>query len=131
MTVFVDTSALLALLDADEARHGQAVETWRRLLDNDEQLITSNYVLVETYALVQRRLGSEAVDELTSHVLPLIEVDWIDRALHDAAVSALIAARQRDLSLVDCASFEVARRRRARKAFAFGRHFSARGLPPA
>lgn len=131
MTVFVDTSALLALLDADEARHGQAVETWRRLLDSDEQLITSNYVLVETYALVQRRLGSEAVDELTSHVLPLIEVDWIDQTLHDAAVSALVTARHRDLSLVDCASFEVARRRRARRAFAFDRHFTARGLPPA
>ncbi len=128
MTVFVDTSALLALLDADEARHGEAVETWRRLLDNDDHLVTSNYVLVETYALVQRRLGTEAVDELTSHVLPLIEVDWIDQTLHDAAVSALVAARHRDLSLVDCASFEVARRRRARTAFAFDRHFTARGL---
>jgi len=131
MTVFVDTSALLALLDADEARHGEAVETWRRLLHDDDRLITSNYVLVETYALVQRRLGSEAVDELASHVLPLIEVDWIDQPLHDAAVSALITARQRDLSLVDCASFEVARRARARKAFAFDRHFTARGLVPA
>ena len=130
MTVFVDTSALLALLDADEARHGEAVETWRRLLHDDHRLITSNYVLVETYALVQRRLGSDAVDELASLVLPLIEVDWIDQPLHDAAVSALITARQRDLSLVDCASFEVARRARARKAFAFDRHFTARGLVP-
>ena len=58
MTVFVDTSALMALLDADEARHAEAVQTWRRLLDDDHRLITSNYVLVEAYALVQRRLGS-------------------------------------------------------------------------
>ena len=88
-------------------------------------------MLVETYALVQRRLGSEAVNELASHVLPLIEVEWIDKALHETAVSALIAARRRGLSLVDCASFEVARRAPARRAFAFDRHFTARGLVPA
>jgi uncharacterized protein len=46
-------------------------------------------------------------------------------------VSALAAARRRDLSLVDCASFEVARRARARRAFAFDRHFVERGFEPA
>jgi predicted nucleic acid-binding protein len=39
-------------------------------------------------------------------------------------VAALLAARRRKLSLVDCASFTVMRQAGARLAFAFDRHFT-------
>ncbi|HHY95520.1 MAG TPA: PIN domain-containing protein, partial [Firmicutes bacterium] len=49
--VFVDTSALYAVLDADDEWHEKAKAAWEKLLSNDEVvLITSNYVLVETSA---------------------------------------------------------------------------------
>ena len=51
MKVFVDTSALLAVLDADEKRHKQAASAWKRLLEEDARLVTTNYVLVESFAL--------------------------------------------------------------------------------
>ncbi|MCX6538990.1 MAG: PIN domain-containing protein [Acidobacteria bacterium] len=58
MTVFLDTSALLALIDADEVRHEDARLIWKRLLGNDVPIVTTNYVLVETYALTS--VGSAA-----------------------------------------------------------------------
>ena len=30
MSVFVDTSALLAFLDADQPRHGEVIDAWER-----------------------------------------------------------------------------------------------------
>lgn len=59
MTTFVDTSALYALLDADDAFHEPARKAWSALLPaTDGQLITTNYILIETFALVQSRLCS-------------------------------------------------------------------------
>jgi predicted nucleic acid-binding protein len=128
VTVFLDTSALLAVLDADEARHHEAAEIWRRLLERDASIVTTNYVLVETYALTQRRLGSAAVRLLTDEILPVVEVEWIQRDLHERAVSALITADRRDLSLVDAVSFQAMRQRGITRAFAFDRHFEGAGF---
>ena len=41
MTVFVDTSALVALLDASEDRHQAAADAWKTLLHEDSALVTS------------------------------------------------------------------------------------------
>ena len=42
MTVFVDTSALFALLDADDQNHTRAKDSWSRLLAREEELVTTN-----------------------------------------------------------------------------------------
>lgn len=44
---------------------------------------------------------------------------YLDDDLHEAAVTALLAAAQRQLSLVDWVSFTVMRRRVIDEAFAF------------
>jgi predicted nucleic acid-binding protein len=128
MTVFVDTSALLALIDADEARHEDALLIWNRLLGGDVPIVTTNYVLVETYALTQRRLGGAAVRVLTDDLLPVVDVEWIGRELYERAVSVLIAASRRELSLVDAVSFEAMRQRGIDRVFAFDRHFEEAGF---
>lgn len=127
MTTFVDTSAILALLDADESRHAEAVSTWERLAARDTRLVTTNYVIVETIAVAQRHLGVGAVRALVQDVLPAIDVVYVDAELHEAAISALVTAARRQLSLVDCASFAVMRRDRLHAAFAFDRHFAELG----
>jgi predicted nucleic acid-binding protein len=128
VSTFLDTSALLALLDADETRHAEAARVWRRLLEGDAPLVTTNYVLVETYALVQRRLGNAAVRALADELLAVVDVEWVGRELHERAVSVLIAAGRRDLSLVDAVSFEAMRQRGIERAFAFDRHFEEAGF---
>lgn len=125
---FVDTSALIALLDGSEAKHIACARAWRTLLADDEALVTSSYVLVETYALVQRRLGIDAVRTLTTDYVPLLAVDWIDETVHGAALASLLTANRRELSLVDCASFEIMRRRDISKAFALDADFAKQGF---
>jgi len=50
MTTFVDTSALLALFDADDEHHRKAVTAWRRLAQAEASLSTTNYVILKTVA---------------------------------------------------------------------------------
>ncbi len=125
---FLDTSALLALLDGDEGNHAACAEAWRALLAADERFVTTNYVLVETFALVQRRLGVNALQVLCADFLPLIETIWLDKETHESAVGALLIAARRKLSLVDCVSFEVMRRHGVGTAFTLDRHFEQQGF---
>ena len=125
---FLDTSALLALLDRDEGNHAACAEAWRALLAEDERLVATNYVLVETFALVQRRLGVNALQVLCTDFLPLIETIWLDKETHESAVGALLIAARRKLSLVDCVSFEVMRRHGVSTAFTLDRHFQEQGF---
>ena len=128
MSVFVDTSALLALLNADDEHCARAVKVWRRLLEAEETLVVSNYILVETYALVQSRLGIEAADLLQEEMLPVMTVCWVDEKLHQAGTQMLLAERRKKLSLVDCVSFAVMRHFGFRTVFTFDRHFREQGF---
>ena len=128
MTVFVDTSALYAVLDADDDQHARAEAEWRRLVGGGSALLTTSYVLVETTALVQHRLGMEAVGVLERGIRPVLRVAWVDEALHATGMASMLAAGRRGLSLVDCVSFAVMARAGLRQAFAFDDHFAGRGF---
>lgn len=128
MSVFVDTSALLAVADADDQFHHSAQETWVQLLDGGDRLVTTNYVALETTALFQRRLGLAAVRILNQAILPVVEMLWISKAIHDVAVSTLLSANRRQLSLVDLTSFAVMRGHVVESAFTFDRHFAQQGF---
>jgi predicted nucleic acid-binding protein len=127
VTVFVDTSALYALMDRDDPNHVGARRFWEQL-DPGEPKLTHNYVVLETSALVQRRLGLEALRALVDELILPISTVFVDRAVHDAAMSAVLAAQLRQLSLVDMVSFEVMRRAGIRAAFAFDEHFARFGF---
>ncbi len=128
MSVFVDTSALYAVLDADDENHLSALSEWQRLLLDSSQLVTTNYVLVEATALLQHRLGVEAVRIFEQDVCPVLGLEWIDEAKHGAGMASVLAAGRRRLSLVDCVSFTVMRALGVREAFAFDEHFAEQGF---
>jgi predicted nucleic acid-binding protein len=59
------------------------------------------------------------------------EIVWVDRALLDDAWRLYRRYRDHDLSLCDCVSFAVMRRRRIDIAFAYDRDFEAVGFAQA
>lgn len=128
MRFFIDTSAFFALLDRDDANHKKAKKIWSDVLNPENTLITSNYVIVESFALIQHRLGLEAVRGFQEDMLPLINIEWIDAEIHKSGVSALLAASRRRLSLVDCVSFETMRTLGIKTVFAFDPHFTEQGF---
>lgn len=128
MSLFVDTSALFALLDGDEPRHPDVVAAWQSVTGDGRSLFTSNYVLVETFALIQRRLGIQAVHGFADAFVPLLQPVWVDEELHAAAIASLFTAAQRHLSLVDCVSFELMRRLGLTDVLALDADFARQGF---
>jgi predicted nucleic acid-binding protein len=128
VTVFLDTSALYAVLDRDDENHREAASRWRTLVERGELLVTSNYVVLELLALLQHRLGVGAVRALCDDMLGVVDVRFVAEPTHRTALGALLAARRRRLSLVDCASFELMRELGIERAFAFDRHFREQGF---
>ena len=128
MSVFVDTSAFLAVLDGDDDHHPAAAGVWAELLAADTVLTTSNYVLVETCALVQSRLGLAASRAFHEDIWPLLQVQWVDATVHAAAMAILLSSERRRLSLVDCVSFELMRLLQLDTSFTFDRNFREQGF---
>jgi predicted nucleic acid-binding protein len=128
MTAFVDTSALLAMLDADDVNHDRAREVWLALVAAREQLTTTNYVAVETLSLVQRRFGMDTFRRMALELLAVLDLHWVDAEVHRAGLTAVLAANRRRLSLVDCTSFEIMMRNGLRRAFAYDQDFNDQGF---
>ena len=128
MAIFVDTSALLPILNQDDADFPEAQQIWENLAKEQAALVTSSYVLVESLALIQNLLGMEAVHDFQESFAPLFQVVWVTEAVHQLGVAALLATNRRELSLVDCVSFIVCRQRQLDQVFAFDAHFSEQGF---
>src|SRR5688572_8327360 len=129
MKTFVDTSALYALLDEDDDNHSGAA-AWLLSAGPDETdvLVTHSYVVVETAALVQRRLGAAAVRTLFDAFLPALTVVFVDDVLHRRAAAAYLAGLRRRVSFVDWVSFQLMRDSDFDRAFAFDRDFRHEGF---
>ena len=65
MNIFADTSGLFALLVKNDYMYLRAREIFNYLAKQNAQLVTSSFVLAETTALLQRRVGMEAVHDLS------------------------------------------------------------------
>ena len=128
MTIFVDTSAFYAIVDDRDPNHDRARSALGSLVGADAPLTTHEYVVVETTALVQRRLGLAALRRFVDDLLPLVEITWVDETLHGEAREALLAAGRRNVSLVDWTSFLVMRRLGVRRAFTFDPDFGVEGF---
>jgi len=128
LIAFADTSALFALVDRRNPAHAAVARAYDQLEAEATVLATTNYILLETFALLQRRLGLDAAREFAQRIVPLMEVHWVSPEDHDAGVSAALAGNRRDLSLVDCISFAVMRRMGLSHAFAVDEHFREQGF---
>ena len=128
MAVLVDTSGVYAGISSRDPNHDQAVASWERLLGGPGPLITHSLIEVESVALIQARIGVEAVEAFRDHILPLLEVVEVSRDHRRQALAAMVADRRRELSLVDRVSFALMRELGLREAFAFDRHFAHAGF---
>lgn len=123
--VLWDSSAILALLDADDADHGRAVAVARQIVAEARPSFITNYIEVEAHALLVRKLGRGiALKWLLTGGLPVV------RALpaeEQRAKEILTRHPDKDWTLCDAISFAVLDARRVARAFTFDHHFRQYG----
>jgi predicted nucleic acid-binding protein len=127
--VLVDTSAYFALADANETRHPAADAVRRKLLIEHWRLVTTNYVVAETHALLLIRLGYAFAMRFLTQLDASSTV--ILRITEDDEIKAREILRQYDdkrFSLTDATSFAIMERSGIRHTFTFDHNFTQYGL---
>ena len=125
--ILVDTSAIFALLSPDDRFHAQSRDIFSELVERGDQLYTTSYVLVESSALIHRRLGFEVLRLFIQSMHGVWETIWIDRSTHEEIWTRMRAKDGVRLSLVDWSVVVSAERTRS-AIFAFDSDFSLEGL---
>jgi predicted nucleic acid-binding protein len=123
--VLWDSSAILALLDADDADHFRAVRTAKNIAAEQRPSFITNYIEAETHALLLRKLGRAlALEWLLKGGLPVLRVLPQEE---ERGKEILTRHADKDWSLCDAISFAVLELRGCPAAFAFDRHFRQYG----
>ena len=114
---FVDTSAIVALVDRDDRTHGDAVDAYHTLVDDGYRLFTTNHVIRETFDLLAATLGhAVATQWLTDVGLAVYVTDNQDE--ERARERILAASVNRPIRYSDAISLSVMERLGIDEAFA-------------
>jgi predicted nucleic acid-binding protein len=124
-SVLWDSSAILALLDADDADHARAVAAMRQIASESRPSFITNYIEAEAHALLVRKLGRAIARQwLLTGGLPVV------RALpaeEQRAREILARHADKDWTLCDAISFAMLDARHIARAFTFDHHFRQYG----
>jgi uncharacterized protein len=124
-SVLWDSSAILALLDADDADHLRAVRVARQIAVEKRPSFITNYIEVEAHALLLRKLGRLIASEwLLSGGLPVLRAVTEEEQRGREIVTQYA---DKDWTLCDAISFAVMDAHRVRRVFTFDHHFRQHG----
>lgn len=128
--VFVDTSALVALLVPADSLHIAAESQYLQLRLVEAKLVTTEMVLVELANWLSKiRYRQSAIliidDLLSSYSATVV---WSGRELFAVAYELYKDRADKDWSLTDCASFVVMKARGISLAFTSDGHFEQAGF---
>jgi predicted nucleic acid-binding protein len=128
VTIFIDTSAIFALVNSADEDNSTAWDVWKASTERGDEFLTNNYAIVESIALIQNRLGILVVHKLLDNIAPLLHIVWVDKDQHEASINHVLTANRRNLSLVDCSAFETMRGLGVETVFTFDDHFRDQGF---
>lgn len=121
---FVDSSAIVALVDRDDTTHAAAVEAYQGLVAAGYKLVTTNHVVAETFDLLNAGLGTSVARQwLRDAKLAVYHPDEADET--KARKLILGADSRRQLSYTDAVSLVVMERLGITDAFAIDPNFLA------
>lgn len=122
--VFVDTGAVVALLDPRDQSHKPAKD-W---VLNNEQVprITTDFILDEIYTLLMVKLGKEHAANILQAFINsgwLSQIEFVSEADFWDAEKIFMKYKDKEWSFTDCTSKVVMERLKIDTAFAFDNHF--------
>jgi len=124
--VLLDSSAVLATLDARDGNHAAALRTVAELGRLRCRLFQTTWLRAETHALLLSRIGAPAARQwLAARALPTVPPERVDEVRGESIV---LGYSDKDFSLCDAVSFAVMERLGARLAFTLDRHFRQYGF---
>lgn len=129
--LFVDTGAWVALFNVRDRDHARASRYWSHVREARRPILTTDYVLDETYTLVRRsRAGLQGAIEFHRLVTEsrVIEITEVDADCRERAWDLFTRYDDKVLSFTDCTSFALLRERGLSEVFTFDSDFARVGF---
>lgn len=131
-TIFVDTSALVALANVDEQDHAKVYEFFYKKYDHSlMSLVTTDYVLDEFLTFMRCRKKQD-LDHVLKFVKNLfvseIELLGIGKDLFKDALVLMATFDDQYFSCTDCVSFMVMKDMKIKDVIATDKHFTVAGF---
>lgn len=121
MTIFADTSALVALFRIDDPHHKTAKNIAKKLRGIDT--VISNYVFLETVTVLSQRVGKEKTIKAATVIRKSFEEIRIDSEIDNLAWEIFTKQESKNVSFVDCTTFALYQKGVFDKAFTFDSDF--------
>ena len=133
-TLFVDTSAWDAIKDRNDRHHKAAVEFLQTIVTQKIGIMTSSYVLDETYTLLLNNVGyavtvrfQEEIEQLEG--AGILEIVHVSKQVEKDAWDVFESFnKDKDWSFTDCTSKVLMEKLGINEAFAFDHHFEQMGF---
>lgn len=129
--VFVDSGGFFALLVRTDASHEDARQTFNQANAERWQLVTTNTVIVESYALLlnRTRQGRDSAIVFLDHLeRTAVRIERVSESDERKAIALVRAHKDKTYSLCDAQSFVVMERLRIRDAIAADEDFRQYGF---
>lgn len=128
--IFVDTGWFKGIVDKTDDHHIRAKDVFRSFKKDRSVLLTTNFVVAETFTLVRKSCGlywARKLNELMTSLKPSLAIERV-MVEDERRVWDWFWYNWRDLSYTDCTSFAVMKRLGLRKVVAFDEHFEMAGF---
>ena len=131
--IFIDTSAWDAIEDSGDVNH-EAAMIFKDEMANRYELITSNYILDETYTLLLRNIGYARTVafhrqlEMLKKAGVLQVIQLSENIIENAWIIFEKYNQDKCWSFTDCASYAAMKDQDIDEVFSFDRHFEQMGL---
>ncbi len=127
--VLVDTDAIVALLNEQDASHQKALETTNFLVRNSLSFVISNFCFGESLTVVSKKIGHrEAVQYLHQVKGGLFEILTVDERLEDMAYTIFERQTSKNVSFIDCTNMAILTRYRWNTIFSFDKIYPKNGF---
>ncbi len=131
--IFIDTSAWDAIEDSGDVNH-EAAMIFKDEIANRYELITSNYILDETYTLLLRNIGYARTVafhrqlEMLKKAGVLQVIQLSENVIENAWIIFEKYNQDKCWSFTDCASYAAMKDQDIDEDFSFDRHFEQMGF---
>ncbi len=126
--IFLDTSGIIAISDNKDLFYEKAFKWWNN--NQQETLITSNLVILETLGWIRYKRGHKLAIKVGKHLLEGsgIQIERITEDDEQRSWQLFQTRTERGLSLIDCTSAVLCKRRAIKNIFTFDTDFKNLGF---
>jgi predicted nucleic acid-binding protein len=128
--IFVDSGAFIGRFLEADPYHESAIRVWDELARLRQPLVTSNFILDETFTILARRAGYGFAAQ-KARLVYASQGFLILRPAEDHELAALDWFEKfadQKVNFTDCVSFALMQAFRIQRAFTFDRHFRLAGF---